>query len=262
MITSSDISFLYSGGTTNSIPDLSLGGEASVNSLRDGLNGLFRDVTEEQAESGFVDYRCFYMFNDSLIDTFSSVTVAMTEKLDMSIGFISATDVQLLTIEGAVTGGTLTLNYEGEDFTFDYNANIDTWASNMRSAMNGLTVLSGVSVSGSESGTTYSFTVTFGGADDNRSHLLLELVSNNLVGSPSISIAKLAEGGPINLLAREIAVATVPPYQVNFSQPITSPIEIGNFKPGDGASLWIKREILAGTTPVTDEQVTFQFEGT
>ena len=261
MITSSDISFSYSGGTTNNVPDLSLGGEPSVNNLRDGLNNMFRDVTEEQAEDGYVDYRCFYMYNDSLIDTFSTVTASMGEKLDMSIGFVSSTDVQLLDIDGTVTGGTLTLNYEGLDFTFAYDADIAVWASNMETEMNDLSTLSGVTVSGEVSGSRSLFTVTFDGADYNRNHLLLELVSNDLTGSPTIAVTKLIEGGPINLLATEIAVATVAPYQAVFSQPITTPIEIGNFKPGDGASLWIKREILAGTTPVTDEAATFIFDG-
>jgi hypothetical protein len=261
MITANDITFVYSGGSGNNLPDQSLGGEPSVYDIRDGLNNLFRDVTDDQADDGFTSYRCFYMYNNSLVDTFSTVTVQMNEIVDTSIGFRSANDVQLLTISGTVTAGSLTLDYEGNEFTFDYDADIDIWASNMQTAMNDLDVLSGVGVVGSVSGTDYFFTVTFAGADYNRNHMLLELISNDLVGSPTISVIKQTEGGPINLLATEIAVETVTPAYVEFDQPITTAIEIGNMRPGDGVSLWVKRQILAGATPVSDETVTFTFDG-
>ena len=64
-IGTNDIAFFLSGGTGNSNPNLSLGGSPSNTPVSGVLNSLFSDVTSEQASNGLVDYRCFYVYNES-----------------------------------------------------------------------------------------------------------------------------------------------------------------------------------------------------
>lgn len=63
-ITSSDIEFRLSGGSSNSNPDASLGGaKSSVEVVDDTLNNLFDTVTGAEAATGDVEYRCIYVHN-------------------------------------------------------------------------------------------------------------------------------------------------------------------------------------------------------
>lgn len=64
-IGSNDISFFLSGGTSNSNPNLSLGGSASNTPVLGTVNSLFADLSSEEAANGKVDYRCFYVYNES-----------------------------------------------------------------------------------------------------------------------------------------------------------------------------------------------------
>jgi hypothetical protein len=62
-IITSDIKFYLSGGTGNSNPDASLGGEISTTELGAGLHNLFDLVSSSEASSGDTEYRCFYVKN-------------------------------------------------------------------------------------------------------------------------------------------------------------------------------------------------------
>jgi len=263
MVSPTDITFVYSGGETNREIESSLGGSASIYPIVEGLNNLFPNIEESSIQNtDFTDYRCLYMFNDSLIDPFSNVTIAMSENLEVFIGLDEfLDDEQSVLITGTATGGSVTLKYEETNLVWNYDADVDTWANNLKIALNNLSVLSEVVVTGISIVGGTLFTATFAGADGNRNHQLLELVSNDLTGITDITIEKEIEGGPINKTTTTIATPTVSPANVAFGQPILEVWEIGNMHPGDRLPIWVKRNILQGTTPLISDGVSLTIEG-
>ena len=62
--TSTDISIVLSGGSSNSNPNLSLGGSPSSTPItNNSINNLFDDISAAQLDAGRIDYRCFYKIN-------------------------------------------------------------------------------------------------------------------------------------------------------------------------------------------------------
>ena len=67
LLVAEDIKFYYSGGTFNSDPNQSLGGEISATEYVSGtLNGLFDRVESNEAVLGDVEFRCVYIKNTHL----------------------------------------------------------------------------------------------------------------------------------------------------------------------------------------------------
>jgi hypothetical protein len=65
-IIASDIKCLLSGGAGNTNPNLALGGIISATEIVDDtLNNLFDDVTGAEHVVGDINYRCFYVKNNS-----------------------------------------------------------------------------------------------------------------------------------------------------------------------------------------------------
>lgn len=63
-VTAYDIRFYLSGGSTNTDPNLSLGGPISQTEIVSGqLNNLFDDVSAVESGAGDVEYRCLYIKN-------------------------------------------------------------------------------------------------------------------------------------------------------------------------------------------------------
>lgn len=85
-ITSSDITFYLSGGTSNSDPDAALGGAISETEVGAGLENLFANALGAEAAAGSVKYRCFYVQNDhgslTLIDTLTWISQLTTSEDD------------------------------------------------------------------------------------------------------------------------------------------------------------------------------------
>lgn len=70
----SDVIMYLSGGSSNTDPEASLGGEMSSEVVsRDSVSDLFDDILPDQSAVGRVDYRCVYIYNDSATDDFESV---------------------------------------------------------------------------------------------------------------------------------------------------------------------------------------------
>ncbi|WP_456478124.1 hypothetical protein [Geoglobus ahangari] len=70
-LSSTDIKFYLSGGSSNTDPNLSLGGAISSTEITDAAdNNLFDDVSGDEAANGSVEYRCFYVKN-----THASITL-------------------------------------------------------------------------------------------------------------------------------------------------------------------------------------------
>lgn len=75
-VTAADMKFYLSGGSSNSDPAASLGGEISTSEITsDVLNNLFDNVTPAQLADGSIDYRCFYIKNTNATDAIADLAV-------------------------------------------------------------------------------------------------------------------------------------------------------------------------------------------
>lgn len=262
-ISASDISFLLSGGSSNANPDLSLGGSPSSNPVAGNLNSLFGDVLPEEATSGLVEYRCFYVSNSSETETLYGASVQTAAQATggafADLGSAKATESQRIEISGSPSSGSA-------DFRIGSVAFSGTWASDAESfrtslleslASAGLGDI-GVSVS------AQTFTLSFSGALDNKSHPLVELVANSLSGSGvvSVSISRVTTGSPINTVAPVVPTRSTPPAGVTFLPTSgSSKISIGNLGPGDSMPVWIRRTTPAGTEFKENDSVTVRLSG-
>jgi hypothetical protein len=259
----SDIEFFLSGGSSNSNPALSLGGAPSGFVILGTLNNLFSNVTSEQAESGRTDYRCFYVFNgsetDSLLDSEIFLESQDAGGSRAQIGVEKSTEVQRIGIVGPAYFGSLTLRYDSQVFVANWGTSAGQFEANLQSELVDIG-LDGVSVSTVVSGNNYSFTISFFGASDNRSHPLLEVVQNGLLApsTPTVSISRVSSGAPVNSVATQLSVDTVPPARVVFSD---SKIAIGTLAPGDGVPVWVKRVTSAGTEYQERDGFNFRISG-
>lgn len=263
VVTSGDIVYFMSGGSSNSDPDASIGGDPSSTPISpSAMNNLFSNISPEENSEGKIDYRCFYIFNqngiDSLYNTIFYINSQTSGGSDITVGVKEATDVQKITISGTVTSGSFTISYEGDPVVVNYDSDLAVWNTNLEDGINNDTILSGVVSSASFGSGNRSFTLRFEGADDNRYHELLEVVSNDLVGSPTISISKLTNGSPVNSVADLLDFDTNSPNGVTFETPtFEAPIDIGTLESSDGVPIWVRRVTLAGATPL--EYDGFQF---
>jgi len=263
MISGSDISLVYSGGTSNSNPVLSIGGEASVNQITGLLNNLFDDVSTDETNEGNEDYRCFYVVNndttDSLHETVLLLYSQTTGGSSVEIGVETKTDVQKITITGTTTGGFFVLNYNGNiTASIYYHANAGTWAGRIQQALNDLSVLSGVVVATGGTASARIFTISFEGADDDRLHGLITIDTNSLTGGVSVVTSKVANGSPANSVASELDFDTDVPNGVVFGN---SGIVVGELRAGDQVPVWIKRTTLEGSDALANDGFTFRITG-
>lgn len=257
MISGNDISFVLSGGSLNTDPTHSLGGYPSAYPITSGINNLFLNYTKAQATSGYIDYRCVYVFNnhatDSMYDVAASITAVAGGAIE-SFGVPITTDQQMITVTGAVLGGSFTLSYDAYDTAaISSNPLLSTWAANIQNALNSLPVLSGTVVSYSTSSGVIRFVILFEGNDDHKQHPTLVLKSNNLLpGTVAVTISKITNGGPINNIASTIANETVTPTGIIFVGSGTT-LDIGTLGPGEGFPIWIKRNLAAGAPAVYND---------
>lgn len=253
------MSLVLSGGSGNNDPNLSLGGQPSAFPITSGqLNNLFDDVTAEEASDGLNEYRAVYIFNDGL-ETVYNVKLWLDSQTeggsDIFIGVTEQDEVQRLTILGTTTSGTITMSYNSKPFTTNFDANINIWAQNIQSSMNGLLndddepMLNDVIVTGQISGINRFFDITYTGIDGKRDHPIVLIVSNNLSPDSLTSTSLLLQGSPVNTVAPAIDVETTPPGGVTFyNATIDSPINILKLNPGEGFPFWLKRTTLSGAT--------------
>ena len=269
-IGASDISYVYSGGPANIDPNFSLGGAPSVHTISG--NNLFDNVSDEQSTNGTIDYRCFYINNDSLTETLYNSQIFINYKLNnetiIQLGFESQNDRQYINITNFsnITGGNFILIYNDtltHNFTVNYNAVVATFASNFQTAITAIAFLEDVTVSASYNSPsdTLVFEINFIGDSGNRYHEAINLNSNNLTysgNSPAISIIKSVNGGPINKEADSIDVETTPPANIIFS---SSPYNLGSFRYLDVVPVWIKRIVPANTTPIQIDNFVIRIRG-
>lgn len=256
-IAASDISIVLSGGSYNVNPDNSLGGDPSNVTVSNSINNLFADISQDELDNGLTDYRCIYIFNNSTVDSFFDIELYVDFQISdgstIQIGVKEATDVQTLTITGTVSGGSFTVAYDDDNVVVNWDVDPDVWASNFETELNDLSALNGVVVEATQSVGLTTFEIRFEGDSDDRNHPLLELVSDDLTGSSSISITKTTEGSPINTVASAIASKTTTPAGVVFADTdeLTT-IALTYLGPEDGVPVWVKRITAAGEPPIQD----------
>ena len=262
-ISLSDIEFFLSGGSSNSNSMFSIGGLPSGFVILGTLNNLFPNITSEQAESGRTDYRCFYVFNgsetDSLFDSQISLESQDAGGSNVQIGVERSTEIQRLGIVGPAYFGSLTLRYGSQVFVANWGTSAGEFETNLQAGLVALG-LGGVSVSTELNVNNYAFTISFSGASDNRSHPLLEVVQNGLLApsTPTVSISRVSSGSPVNSVATQLSVDTVPPARVSFSG---SGINVGTLGPGDGLPVWVRRTTPARTEYQERDGFNFRISG-
>lgn len=258
-----DLVLVYSGGSFNGDPNLSLGGDPSSIAIPyNSLNNLFDDVDEEEAEIGITDYRCVYFFNNSETATFwnpkfSIINNGLDRGAEVFLGFEQSTERQRIAIYGNVSGGDFTLKHEDVTFKVDYSFNEDQWANNIQNGLRNFENLQDVVVTHfkntlSPSGPdaqniiNISFEISFEGSANLKRYKLLELDDNSLTGNNRIVVSKLVNGGPIDSIAQTIGSEFSPPINVEFNNLEYSFPDIG---PGSGIPIWVKRVTKESTGP-------------
>jgi hypothetical protein len=267
-LSSSDITFTFSGGSTNSNPNESLGGDPSVQPI---LNKrLFDDVIDAETKSGMIDYRCLYVNNESAVNTLYNATIyiAYTVPGDTTVqlGFSFENERQNLTITNAtsITSGSFTLVYtdnNNHDVLVNWNSNLSVWSGNLQTALRAITNLEDIIVSGSLAGSNVVFEIDFVEAASKRYHEVLALKTggNNLVSSQAttISVVKSVNGGPINRIADVIDVDTTTPNNIVFN---TTAL-VGDIRPLDSIPIWIKRIVPANTSAIENDGFVLRIKG-
>jgi hypothetical protein len=258
---------LLSGGSSNSNPTLSLGGQPSSTEIGSGLNSLFRDISDSEANSGITDYRCFYVVNKSQGGTLyrASLHVESSDYGDSSvlIGTARSTESQIISVSGPVFLGSVTFSLGGEEFSALWGSSADDFADNLSSGLASIGV-GGVDATYSYSGSIYRFVLVFGGANDNRSLPLL-LATENLLGGveePSLSISRQTAGKPVNSVAPLIATPQTPPAGVSFIETSSSSkMLVGTLGPGDRIPVWLRRNTPSYSVSKQDANLVVRVSG-
>jgi hypothetical protein len=268
----SDLSLVFSGGSNNNNPNLSLGGNPSSFRVNTNIiNNLFDDVQPEESQAGAEDYRCLYLFNDA-DSTAYNITIWISDALDggstVEVGINGTDEFQRLILSGGtITGGSVRLSFAGQEFDSNYNSDLGAWATALQTSLravqvDGKNVLSDVIVTAQNSGGgTTVFDIAFGGQDGKRAQPPILVVSNDLTpgGVIDATITTLQGGSPVNTLAPTIEVEGSQPPDVGFFVPTQiSPITIPRLDPNDGFPLWFKRVTPAGTTALANDFITLR----
>lgn len=274
MIKASDISLNLSGGASNTNPNLSLGGDPSAYEITTSLQNLFANISAEDAASGYVDYRCFFAFNNNLTDTLFSSLVYFDNVLDsepqLLLGLYLADDVQRMVISENVTSGSIVIRYGSS--TYYYTAPI-SWGGdyldfrqNMENALNSIADLTGVQVLASAGGSFYTFEIAFTNSDGNKYHPTLHVSSNNLLnalnGQPTITMQKVVSGSPINTIPDSIPnILTAPVGPAFYTTSSQAKKLVGTLRPGEGFPVWVKRIVPKNANPSAASGSTFRLTG-
>jgi len=271
VISESDISIVYSGGVSNSDPDASLGGDASVFPITDDINNLFDDVASEESSFGAIDFRAFYIFNDHATDTLYNVRVWIESQIadgataELGIPVINEQQSIAITPFNDITGGSFTLQFDTEiTASIAWDGDTSTLAANIQTALRNLPSLSAVIVTYQASDDT--FLVNFSGADGGRNQPTLAVDTNSLTssGDPAdIAVSVITEGSPINVAALDIGLEANPPTGVSFVSALTedNAISIGSLHAADGFYVWVKRTTPPDTEGVPLDGFTFRIKG-
>ena len=183
-----EIKWLHSHGSDNKDPNYDLGGEPSKFEIAElSTNNLFGDATPEQANEGFVDWRCFYIAN-KYIDTNYVVNLQLTPAtyVDITFGCLAQNEQQKFTFQGPSPTDNgffiIQMNW-GQELTIRWKGSYAAMAADMQSQIRTVKYHTGVTVTvdaifPSDAGAT--FIVEFAGDLKNRRMGLVKILQNNL----------------------------------------------------------------------------------
>lgn len=141
----SNILWCHSGGVNNTNPNLDLGGTISMFEIAlNPLNNLFDDISPEEGESGLVDYRCFYIYNNNsnmfLLSPIITLVSQGSNGSDITIGTLTSNEIQRITISGTPDDdGYIILQTEfGSAFTANYNSSFANLATSIEESLQSL----------------------------------------------------------------------------------------------------------------------------
>jgi len=261
-----DLICVYSGGSNNQDPTLSIGGAPSVFEIQGNFNNLFDDITPTEAEEDFTDYRAFYIFNDNPTETIYNIKIWVKEEAtggaDVTIGLEDRDEIQNIVIDQDITSGSFRIQYEPSNpdavnpVIVNFDPDISNWANNLQNALNGINDLNDVEVIASSLSTGVSFDIRFTEQDGKRLQELLQITENNLVPAATITVTRQIGGKPINSIATSLDSATTPPTGVVFSSPtVGAPLTVPKLREGEGFAVWLKRSAVAGVTAVQSDGI-------
>ena len=275
MIRPSDIKFFLSGGSTNTNPANSLGGDYSDTLVGTDINNLFEDISTLESSSGVIDYRCIYLFNkgqssgDWIFDSTIWTSIQKNTPAQIDLGFNFSNDVQQVTISGNVTGGYIVFKYTdliGDIYSTQpvyYNTELSYFAYLIQTELNLLpTVAGGITCQIVQNSGFITIIITFAGDDGNKIQNLLG-TTNGLTGaSVTVSVKKLSDGGPINTLADRVGSSTTSPQGITFySTNENSKKIVGTLQQDEGFPIWIRRVIPNNALPSSLAGATLRFNG-
>jgi hypothetical protein len=270
MIQPTDIVFTFSNGSNgpnNSNPNLSLGSTPSAVNVGVSIENLFESLSTEDAQNGRIDYRCFYVFNDSASENLPSTAVYFDSQLNstaqLNVGVSVANEQQKLTVSGVPSGGSIKLTYDGDETSaINYGGSPAQFATNIATQLNALAALSGITCVSTDFGSYSVYDINFTGDSGNRYHPILSISNNSLSGSVTLSIVKSVNGSPINTVAPLITNSLNAPAGISFrdSGP-NDRINIGLLGPTEGFPIWVRRIVPAGTFASSSSGATFKVYG-
>lgn len=254
-----DLVIVLTGGSTNTNPNDSLGGDPSSQPLVGVLNNLFDNITEEEATVGKTEYRCMYIFNNNTTDAFYEMELFIVSEVTggatVEIGVEKRKETQKMIVSGSATGGTFDITYTPPGGTIQvrtvtYDPDPATWAINLQNSLNSISTIDClVGVSGSF--TNRVFNINF---QDYRNRDLISLDITNLIGGTTSSVSKTFPGSPINSIPPLVDSETTAPFDVNFSYPtIDNTLKIGTLYAEEGFPLWVKRTVAANTDAIEND---------
>lgn len=243
----SDLVIVYSGGTTNTNPNQSLGGLPSSSPITGILNNLFSNISEIESKNGKVDYRCFYIFNNNSFSSLYNVRVYVSfENPDgayVELGIKKNFEIQRVTLtNGTVTGGQIGFTYEGSDPVYaDWDSDMGQWAINIQNALNNIFESTEVTVDGIDGARI--FNIKLNGINDYRFHDFITVETDGLTPSGiSGTVSRVVAGSPINYVHDELDSELTVPDGVTFQTTnIENPLLIGTLRKEEGFPLWVKR---------------------
>jgi hypothetical protein len=261
------LTFVLSGGVINQDPDLAVGGPPSPTIIDDSINNLFADVTGTQTNTGYIDYRCFYVFNDNEEDYVNFKAWIGNQTPSGSsclIGVLLRNEIQEIQFVN-VSGGSFKLSVDGhttDTIAFTYSPYLMEAA--LQSAFRLLPNAEQCLVT-SQGGEKYS--VEFAGINKNTAYPMITFGENNLLPDEPLlpagaQFTRFQGGSPVNTIAPDAGAITTPPTGIVFSEPdANSSFLIGTFRVGAGFPVWIKRTTDPETIAIASDTITVAFEG-
>jgi len=260
--TASDIVVTLTGGSNNTNPNLSIGGNPSSYPISGNINNLFDNISNEQALSGHEDYRCIYIFNNNSSESIFNTRLYINEfegnESKIYVGLDFSPENQRITINGNVSGGFFIIGFKPpnqatiEYRTVYFNSDPATWAENLKEQLLTIPTIQDINITVSGTFSSRIFDVSFQSIEDLRSHDLFLINYSSLIGTNiSSSVTKIVVGSPINSIPALLDASTTIPYNVTFYETnINNQLYVGTLYPEEGFPLWIKR-----TTPINSNAI-------